>query len=100
MGAMSLGSISIDAVRERSGHRCAAAVEQVLRNLKVSQSSICRDIEELGITKSTEGIYVIDSNRTANAQIKYPVSFFCVECDEGYERLLVASIGMSLQQKE
>jgi transcriptional regulator of arginine metabolism len=76
------------------------------QGLKVSQSSISRDIEDLGITKSDEGVYVIDSKlsmerkkealaallSTANAESHYPVSFFCVKCDEGYERLLATNI--------
>jgi len=74
--------------------------------LKVSQSTISRDIKELGIAKSATGVYVVDPGmaqkrkkdalaallKLSGASIHYPVSFFCVKCDEGYERLLAARI--------
>ena len=73
---------------------------------RVSQSTVSRDLQELGITRSDEGVYVIepalaqDRKKDAlaamlvasNAKVHYPVSFFCVKCDEGYERLLAARI--------
>jgi Arginine repressor len=74
--------------------------------LKVSQSTISRDIKELGIAKSATGVYVVDPGmaqkrkkdalaallKLSGASIHYPVSFFCVKCDVGYERLLAAGI--------
>jgi Arginine repressor len=84
-----------------------AFVEKGLDKIfRVSQSTVSRDLQELGITRTDEGVYMIepalaqDRKKDAlaamlaasNAKVHYPVSFFCVKCDEGYERLLATRI--------
>jgi len=84
----------------------AFAIQGLKAELEVSQSTISRDLKILGIEKNSEGAYVIDPKlalrrkkemlakflTTANAISHYPVSFFCVQCDVGYERLVADHI--------